>query len=129
MQNITKSISSLLNLSQAMIIYKVINGVLTHSTYDNLKKTEGDYNVGPAAPNMREGKKYTSFDGVHFAEVGTKNVITYYPYFQFQSVRQPSTYSAAELDSYIDWALRDRESTGHCPLQRCIGQLEADRFR
>ena len=92
--------------------YKVIDGVLMHSTYDNLKKTRGDYNVGPAAPNMREGKTYTSFDGVHFAEVGTNNVVTYYPYFQFQSVRQPSNYSAAELDSYIDWALRDRESTG-----------------
>ncbi|MCM3708929.1 S-layer homology domain-containing protein [Sporosarcina luteola] len=93
--------------------YEVINGVLVHSTYDNLNKTRGVYNVGPAGPGMPNGKKYTSFDGVHFTESGTKNVITYYPYFQFQSVRQPTSYTAAELNSYIDWALRDRESTGH----------------
>lgn len=92
--------------------YEVISGVLTHSTYDNIGKTRGVYNVGPAAPGMANGKKYTSLDGVHFAEVGTKNVITHYPYFQFQSVRQPTTYTAAELDSYINWALADRQSTG-----------------
>ncbi|MFS0688603.1 S-layer homology domain-containing protein [Sporosarcina sp. 179-K 8C2 HS] len=93
--------------------YEVTNGVLTHSTYDNISKTRGVYHVGPAAPNMPNGKKYTSFDGVHFTDVATKNVVTYYPYFQFQSVRQPTSYSAAELNSYIDWALRDREGTGH----------------
>lgn len=92
--------------------YEVINGILTHSTYDNISKTRGVYNVGPAASGMSNGKKYTSFDGVYFEEVGTKNVITYHPYFQFQSVRQPTSYSAAELDSYINWALKDRESTG-----------------
>nr|WP_255723467.1 S-layer homology domain-containing protein [Sporosarcina sp. ACRSL] len=98
-------------------IYEVINGVLTHSTYDNFNKTAWAYNVGPAAPGMSNGKRYTSFDGVHFTEVGTKNTIKYYPYFQFQSVRQPTSYTAAELDSYIDWALRDRESTGHARYQ------------
>ncbi|WP_432357354.1 S-layer homology domain-containing protein [Sporosarcina sp. UB5] len=92
--------------------YVVINGILAHSTYDNINKTRGEYNVGPAAPEMHNGKKYTSFDGVHFTEIGTKNMITYYPYFQFQSVRQPTSYSAEELNAYINWALADRESTG-----------------
>ncbi|BAQ10094.1 N-acetylmuramoyl-L-alanine amidase [Bacillus sp. OxB-1] len=92
--------------------YEVEGGLLVHHTYDNLKKTRGVYTVGPAANTMRNGKRYTSLDGVHFSEVGSNNVITYYPYFQFQSVRQPTSYSAVELEHYIQEILKDREKTG-----------------
>lgn len=88
------------------------DGVLYHNTYNNLSKTRGVYSIGPAPSSMQKGKKYTSFDGVHFDQIGTKNTVTHYPYFQFQSVRQSTTYSGAELDSYINDILIDRERSG-----------------
>ncbi|WP_318241674.1 S-layer homology domain-containing protein [Sporosarcina quadrami] len=87
------------------------NSILTHYTYDNLSKTRGIYSIGPVPPTM-PAATYTSLDGVHFTEVGSRKVYTHYPYFQFQSVRQPTSYSAAELDAYIQYALQDRQSTG-----------------
>lgn len=88
------------------------DGLLYHNTYNQLAKVRGVYYIGQAPSAMQVGKKYTSFDGVHFDEIGTKNTITHYPYFQFQSVRQPTSYSSAELDRYINDILRDRENTG-----------------
>ncbi|WP_318618237.1 S-layer homology domain-containing protein [Sporosarcina sp. YIM B06819] len=88
------------------------DGLLYHNTYNQIEKVRGVYSIGQAPSAMQAGKKYTSFDGVHFVEMGTKNSVTYYPYFQFQSVRQPTSYSAAELDSYINNMLKDRENTG-----------------
>ncbi|KAA0966884.1 benzene 1,2-dioxygenase [Sporosarcina sp. ANT_H38] len=89
------------------------DGVLYHHTYDNIsKKTLAEYSIGPAAPTMRIGKSYTSLDGVQFKEMNSNNTITHYPYFQFQSVRQPSSYSGAELDYFIAEILKDRQSTG-----------------
>lgn len=88
------------------------SGILTHYTYDNLSKSYGTYSIGPASSAMGAGK-YTSLDGVHFTNVSSKQVITHYPYFQFQSVRQPSNYTGEELDLYIAEALRERESSGH----------------
>lgn len=88
------------------------DGLLHHSTYDQLTKSRGVYSVGPASSAMQVGKKYTSFDGVHFNDVVTNKTITYYPYFQFQSVRQPTSYSGEELDRYISEILKDRKNTG-----------------
>ncbi|QTD41098.1 S-layer homology domain-containing protein [Sporosarcina sp. Te-1] len=88
------------------------SGILTHYTYDNLSKSYGTYSIGPVPASMSAGK-YTSLDGVHFTNVSSKKVITHYPYFQFQSVRQPSTYTGEELDRYIAEILRERESSGH----------------
>lgn len=89
------------------------DSVLYHYAYDNLKSKYGVYSIGPAPTSMGVGKRYTSFDGVHFNEVGSRNTITHYPYFQFQSVRQPTSYSAAELDYFITEALKERQSTGN----------------
>ena len=56
---------------------------------------------------------YFSYDGVHFYNKQGKLLLgTYYPYFQFQSIRQPSNYSAIELDSYINKVLAEKEATG-----------------
>lgn len=89
------------------------DGVLYHYTYDNIsKKVLPKYSIGTAAPSMGIGKKYTSLDGVHFKEMNSTNTITHYPYFQFQSVRQPSSYSGTELDYFITEILKDRQSTG-----------------
>ncbi|NYF23836.1 S-layer homology domain-containing protein [Sporosarcina sp. JAI121] len=92
--------------------YKVTDGVLYHYPYNNLTKKYGEYSIGPAAPSMKNGKSYTSSDGVHFEEEFTKIKITHYPYFQFQSVRQPTSYSGAELDYFITEVLKDRKNTG-----------------
>ena len=93
--------------------YKVSSdGVLYHYPYNNLDKSQPNYSIGPASPSMRNGAKYTSLDGVHFDEMGTRKTVTYYPYFQFQSVRIPSTYTGEELDQYITEILKDRQQTG-----------------
>ena len=103
------------------------DGVLYHYTYDNIsKKVLPEYSIGTAAPSMGIGKSYTSLDGVHFKEMNSNNTITHYPYFQFQSVRQPSSYSGAELDYFITEILKDRQKYGCCPLQRCSNQIEVD---
>lgn len=92
--------------------YEVRQGVLYHHTYNNISKKYADYSIGPASSSMQNGAKYTSLDGVHFKESGSNKVVTYYPYFQFQSVRQPSNYTGAELDRYISEILIDRQQTG-----------------
>lgn len=98
------------------------DGILYHSTYNQLSKVRGVYFIGLAPSAMQVGKKYTSFDGVHFEEMGTKNTIIHYPYFQFQSVRQPTSYSSEELDRYINEILRDRENTGIARYQSATTQ-------
>ena len=50
------------------------DGLLYHHTYFNNTKSQPNYSIGPAAPSMRIGKKYTSLDGVHFDEVGTQKI-------------------------------------------------------
>ncbi|WP_342508676.1 S-layer homology domain-containing protein [Sporosarcina sp. FSL K6-2383] len=98
------------------------DGLLYHNTYNQLAKVRGVYYIGLAPSTMRVGKKYTSFDGVHFNEMGTKNTITHYSYFQFQSVRQPTSYSSEELNRYINEILKDRENTGIARYQGATTQ-------
>ena len=76
---------------------------------------------------MRVGAKYTSLDGVHFDEVGSNKTVTYYPYFQFQSVRQPSNYTGAELDAYVSEILIDRQQTGIARYQDAPYPIEVNR--
>lgn len=109
-------------LSAGSSYYKVSNdGLLVHypyyRTYDSkTKKYTGkyaEYTVGPVASSaLKKGQTYTSNDGVHFKERGSQTVVKYYPYFQFQSVRQPSSYSGADLERFIKSALESREKTG-----------------
>ncbi|MEK5039807.1 S-layer homology domain-containing protein [Sporosarcina sp. FSL K6-3457] len=98
------------------------DGLLYHNTYEQLAKIRGVYYIGQAPSAMQVGKKYTSFDGVHFDEMGTTNTIIHYPYFQFQSIRQPTSYSSVELDRYIYEILKDRENTGIARYQSATTQ-------
>ena len=50
---------------------------------------------------MKAGVKYYSLDGVHFEDADGNTQITHYPYFQYQSVRTKTSYTAEELDHYI----------------------------
>lgn len=95
--------------------YYVADGLLTHKTYDHhTQKYSGDYTVGEAPSFMKSGVHYYSPDGVNFYSDGllTKKVGTYYPYFQFASVRQPSNYTAEELDALVMTLLEERKATG-----------------
>ncbi|MCG7336512.1 S-layer homology domain-containing protein [Sporosarcina sp. ACRSM] len=98
------------------------DGVLYHYTYNNISKSYANYSIASAASSMRIGAKYTSLDGVHFKEVGSSKTATYYPYFQFQSIRYPSTYTGAELDEYINKILVDRQKTGIARYQNAPTQ-------
>jgi len=89
------------------------SGLLNHYIYNHAsKKWEGFYTVGPAPTFMTPFVDYHSFDGVQFYNSQGTLQGTYYPYFQFQSVRQPSNYTAEEIDSYIANALAERQATG-----------------
>lgn len=77
-------------------------GILRHYTYDHLsKKSAGSYTNGPAPSFMVPGVEYTSYDGVHFYDASNNLKGSYYPYFQFNSVRTATDYSAEQLDQYI----------------------------
>ncbi|MER2190064.1 MAG: S-layer homology domain-containing protein [Solibacillus sp.] len=95
--------------------YYIAGGFLTHKTYNHITKSySGDYVVGEAPSFMKSGVTYYSPDGVNFYSDGllTKKVGTYYPYFQFASIRQHSNYTAEELDAMIMTLLEERKATG-----------------
>lgn len=92
--------------------YTVSNGMLSHRVYNQLTKSAGRYDVGPAPSFMVPGENYYSTDGVHFYNSSNQLVGTYYPYFQFASVRQPSNYTADELNLMINSELALREAMG-----------------
>ncbi len=85
------------------------NNNLVHHTANHLRKTTATYEVGPAPSTFQKGVKYYSTDGVHFtSEHGAK--VTHYPYFQFQSFRTETPYTAEELDQFIMDVLQQREA-------------------
>lgn len=89
------------------------SGLMNHFIYNHAtKKSEGFYTVGPAPSFMTPFVDYYSYDGVQF--YNTQSILQgmFYPYFQFQSVRQPTNYTAEEIDAYIANALAERQATG-----------------
>jgi beta-N-acetylglucosaminidase len=85
---------------------------LIHYTFNFLTNTYGTYSVGPAPAFMATGIRYYATDGVHFLDGAGKAVGTYHPYFQFQSIRTTSSYTAEELDAIILKRLGEQERTG-----------------
>lgn len=92
--------------------YYVVNtsNELLHYTYNYLTKGFGAYSIGPGPSFMKPGVSYYSADGVNFLDAAGKSVGTHHPYFQFQSIRTKSKYTAEELDAYIMTKLRQQES-------------------
>jgi beta-N-acetylglucosaminidase len=90
------------------------SSMLNHYVYNHVTKRSDFYTVGPAPTFMTSFVDYYSYDGVQFYSKSNLTDLkgTFYPYFQFQSVRQPSQYTAAELDSYITAVLAERQATG-----------------
>lgn len=81
--------------------YYIVNqwGTLTFHQYNYARKSAASYSIGPAPAGMQPNVKYYSHDGVHFS-AGTSKV-KHYPYFQYQSIRTKTSYTAEELDRYI----------------------------
>ena len=98
--------------------YFAEGGYLTHRTYNHItQKYYGNYVVSEAPVFMKPGAQYYSQDGVNFYSdvLLTKKVGTHYPYFQFQSIRQPSNYTAEELDNMIMTLLTERQALKNSP--------------
>ena len=99
-------------------IYFVEGGYLTHRSYNHIKQAlEWPYVISEAPSFMKAGVNYYSQDGVNFYSDGllTKKVGTFYPYFQFQSIRQHSNYTAEELDNMIMTLLAERQAITTSP--------------
>lgn len=88
------------------------SGILLHYVYNHVSKRMDFYQVGPGPSFMTPFEKYYSYDGVQFYNKDWVLQGTFYQYFQFQSVRQPSKYTAEELNAYIQWALTEKQATG-----------------
>lgn len=84
------------------------SGMIMHYTYNYIRQTYASYEVGPAPTGLNAGETYSSTDGVHFVSNKTGQKITHFPYFQFQSIRSTTNYTAAQLDQYIQEVLQQR---------------------
>lgn len=103
------------SLIQGQNYYYIAGGYLTHRLYNHItQKYIGEYVIGAAPSFMKSGVHYYSQDGVNFYSdfLLTNKVGTYYPYFQFTSIRQPSNYTAEELDNIIMTLLEERKLEG-----------------
>ena len=76
-------------------------GTLEHYQYNYVTKTRASHSIGPAPSEMATGVKYYSKDGVHFANEAGVAQFVHYPYFQYQSVRTKTNYTAAQLDQFV----------------------------
>lgn len=85
---------------------------LLHYTYNYITNAYGAYNIGPVPSFMTIGTKYYSRDGVHYLDGAGKVAGTHYPYFQFQSIRSKTEYTAEEIDTFILQILAEKENTG-----------------
>ncbi|MCM3788856.1 S-layer homology domain-containing protein [Domibacillus indicus] len=92
--------------------YAVSGGMLVHNIYNIDTNKTASYTAGPAPSFMQAGSKYYSWDGISFYNASGKSVGRAYQYFQFLSGRSTTSYTAAQLDSYIKQALAERQATG-----------------
>ncbi|KYG90299.1 benzene 1,2-dioxygenase [[Bacillus] sp. KCTC 13219] len=91
--------------------YYVLNGMLSHKLYDHIKQAYiGEYVIGEAPSFMAPGVHYYGTDGVHFYNTNGQLVGKHYQYFQFASLRQPTNYTAEELDYMINTILEERRT-------------------
>lgn len=82
---------------------------LQHYQYNHLTKSYGSYTAGKAPLSLKEGQKYYSWDGATFIDALSTVVAQQYNYYQFMPVHTATSYSAAELNSYIYQSLAELE--------------------
>ncbi|WP_042471026.1 S-layer homology domain-containing protein [Bacillus ndiopicus] len=93
--------------------YYVSNGMLLHKLYNHIKQAYfGEYSMGEAPSFMAPGVQYYGTDGVHFYNANEQLVGQHFQYFQFASLRQPTNYTAEELDYMINAILEERRAAG-----------------
>ncbi|MCM3636528.1 S-layer homology domain-containing protein [Sporosarcina luteola] len=102
------------------------NNELLHYTYNYLTNAYGAYNIGPVPSFMKIGTKYYSRDGVHYLDGAGKVAGTHYPYFQFQSIRSKTEYTAEEIDAFILQIITEKENTGQ---SRYAGAIVKSKLR
>ncbi|WP_203332226.1 S-layer homology domain-containing protein [Planococcus beigongshangi] len=86
-------------------------GTLEHYQYNYVNKSGATHSIGPAPAEMAQGVKHYSYDGVNFSDEKGKTLFQHYPYFQYQSVRSKTSYTAEELDSFIMGRLAELNSS------------------
>ena len=92
---------------------KVVNGKIHHYVYNYQTKKFVSYEGGPAPSFLKPGMKYYTANGIDYYTALGQKVGTHYPYFQFNSIRSKTNYSAQELNNYIVQALKERERLGY----------------
>lgn len=97
--------------------YTASNDLLVHSIYNVDTNKTVSYIAGPAPSFMRAGVKYYSWDGQSFYLEDGQQAGREYQYFQFLSGRVKTSYTAEELDRYIEKVLAEREAMGLAKYQ------------
>ena len=93
--------------------YKANKQGLWHFVYQHHKETyDGAYLIGEKPQFLDEGVEYYSVDGANFINSKGKVAGEGYAYFQYLSPRVPTSYSAAELNTYIASQLAKKEKNG-----------------
>ena len=86
------------------------DGELVHSVYNQVGKSTVPYIMGKAPSFLTRENQYYSWDGGVFYNTAGVYVGTAYQYFNYLPARTVSTYTADELDSYINHILAEREA-------------------
>lgn len=87
--------------TQGRSYYSAVNGDLVHNIYLEKGKRYVNYVAGKAPAFMTPGKKYYSWDGLHFNDDAGKSVGQAAQYFQYLPLRSKTNYTAKEIDAYI----------------------------
>jgi beta-N-acetylglucosaminidase len=85
------------------------NGDLAHSIYNPMTKSYTAYVVGKAPSFLMRGNQYYSLDGGIFFNAADQLVGTAYQYFNYLPVRVSTSYTAADLDRFINAKLSELE--------------------
>lgn len=83
---------------------------LVHYIYNPVTKTSASYSMGIAPSFMETGKKYYSWDGAEFTDTNGQVLGEQYQYFNYLPARTKSTYTAEELDRYINSILAEKQA-------------------
>jgi hypothetical protein len=93
-----------------------VNGELVYRIYSPASDSYGALEIGKAPAFLKQGVNYYSWDGTKFYtnSMGGSSSYAgqYYPYYQFLSARAKTSYTAEQLNQFIDRRLAELEATG-----------------
>ncbi|MCF6138773.1 S-layer homology domain-containing protein [Pseudalkalibacillus berkeleyi] len=97
--------------------YKASSGELYHYIYVPQLNKYDKLAVGPAPSFLQEGKTYYSWDGNDFYTSSGSKVGQAYQYFQYLPLYSKTTYSAADLEKFIEKGFTARNGFTTSPLK------------